>query len=147
MENANFLTQIVFDEVTLGVLVLQSLTEGQIFRADRQANGVVLVLHLLLRQRVHPAVALLFTHRHPPSISATTATREAIHKNLLLLVVVMMLALASQSEFAARFERVRFAAVGLSRFRHSGRSRRRRLFVNGRHRRPIHFKRTSGTHC
>lgn len=146
MENANFLTQIVFDEVTLGVLVLQSLTKGQIFRADRQANGVVLVLHLLLRQRVHPAVALLFTHRHPPSIGATAATREAIHKNLLLWVVVM-LALASQSEFAARFERVRFAAVGLGRFRHSGRSRRRRLFVNGRHRRPIHFKRTSGTHC
>lgn len=145
MENANFLTQIVFDQVTFGVLVFQSLSEGQIFRADGQTNGVVFVFHLLFRQRVHPTVALLFTHRHPPTIDTTPPTGETINEDLMLMLLLMMiLTLTSQSEFTARFERVtRLVSVSLGRIRHSGCGW---FFVNGRHWRPIHFKRTSGTH-
>lgn len=115
MEHANFLAQIVFDQITFCVLVLQSLTESEILSADSQTNGVVLVLHLLLRQGIHPAVALFFTYRHPASIGGAATTSETIHKDLLL----MILSLASQSEFPARFKRVRLISA-FSRIRHGG---------------------------
>ena len=116
MQNAHFLAQIVLDQITLGVLVLQPLAEGQTLRADGQANGVVLVLHLLFGQRVEPAVALLVdAHRHATPVGAiTAAAREVVHLLLqlillilqLVLLLLLVLTLPGQAEFAARLDRV-----------------------------------------
>ena len=59
MKPTHLLAQVGLHQVALGQLVLQPLAQRQILRPDGQADAVELVLHLLLTQRIHPAVRTL----------------------------------------------------------------------------------------